>query len=136
MIDLSDEALLKVRLGFLLFLKLSIYPLLTLFLLLLIIPQRIPSELEINESHADHAKIACLLCQRQFKTADVLSKHMEKSDLHKTNMTAHVKKLVVELREKLEKEGAAQMQVYRNRAAERRKMHGQTRVDKNSDRWR
>jgi RNA-binding protein 5/10 len=28
-------------------------------------------------------KVACLLCQRQFKSLDLLKKHTEKSDLHK-----------------------------------------------------
>ncbi|WVO17927.1 hypothetical protein L204_105625 [Cryptococcus depauperatus] len=31
-------------------------------------------------------KVACLLCQRQFKTEDVLRKHVVQSDLHKNNL--------------------------------------------------
>jgi len=34
----------------------------------------------------------CLLCQRQFQSERQLAKHLEKSDLHKTNLTAAVEK--------------------------------------------
>ncbi|WWC59936.1 uncharacterized protein I303_102499 [Kwoniella dejecticola CBS 10117] len=35
---------------------------------------------------ATTGKVACLLCQRQFKTEEVLKKHVAQSDLHKTNL--------------------------------------------------
>lgn len=33
--------------------------------------------------YSDTNKMACLLCQRQFKTIEVLRKHTTQSDLHK-----------------------------------------------------
>lgn len=34
----------------------------------------------------DYKRLACLLCQRQFKTVEILHKHCDKSDLHKKNL--------------------------------------------------
>jgi hypothetical protein len=39
-----------------------------------------------ENSDLDLQKIACLLCQRKFKTVEVLYKHVQKSNLHKENM--------------------------------------------------
>ncbi|KAI6214511.1 hypothetical protein M3Y94_00277000 [Aphelenchoides besseyi] len=38
------------------------------------------------EDYLDRNQLACLLCQRQFKSSDILEKHCQKSDLHKNNV--------------------------------------------------
>ncbi|KAJ3243113.1 RNA-binding protein 5 [Chytriomyces hyalinus] len=103
-IDLSDEALL----------------------------QRLPSVEEINRQKSDLTLMACLLCERQFKGPEDLSKHQIKSGLHKTNMQAFREIQISDLRSELQKQmeqqnaaAAAARGQYRNRAAERRKMYGQ-----------
>ena len=40
------------------------------------------------ESLIDWVKLACLLCKRQFKDKEQLSKHQQVSDLHKQNLEA------------------------------------------------
>ncbi len=40
-------------------------------------------------AHIDWDKMACLLCQRKFKSADQLTKHTQQSDLHKKNLQIH-----------------------------------------------
>ncbi|KAI8617136.1 hypothetical protein BC830DRAFT_1114911 [Chytriomyces sp. MP71] len=99
-IDLSDEALLK----------------------------RLPSVDDINSEKSDLSLMACLLCERQFKSQADLTKHQVKSGLHKTNIQALREIQLIDLRAQL----MAQMQQqqhhsgpYRNRAAERRRMYGQ-----------
>ncbi|RKP08641.1 hypothetical protein THASP1DRAFT_29557 [Thamnocephalis sphaerospora] len=75
---------------------------------------------------ADPNTLACLLCQRQFKSLQVLHKHQEKSDLHKTNLSNA--KLVEEAcgRRALVRQAAgASETLYRDRAAERRETYGQ-----------
>ena len=64
---ISDEALLKVN------------------MIISIQCQQLPSEKEMSESFSDQVKMACLLCQRQFKSIDTLNKHKEKSELHKAS---------------------------------------------------
>ncbi|KAJ3143087.1 hypothetical protein HK100_011386 [Physocladia obscura] len=99
-IDLSDEALLK----------------------------RLPSVEEIDKEKSDFTLIACLLCERQFKSAQDLQKHQAKSGLHKTNLQALREIQISDLRANLIKQQdqqTQQRQGYRNRAAERRKMYGQ-----------
>lgn len=44
------------------------------------------SEEKRKDKWLDYKKIACLLCQRQFKTVDILHKHCDQSDLHKKNL--------------------------------------------------
>ena len=44
------------------------------------------------EKLIDWAKIACLLCKRQFSSKDVLTKHLQLSDLHKKNVDALMSK--------------------------------------------
>ncbi|KAJ3202760.1 hypothetical protein HDU67_000294 [Dinochytrium kinnereticum] len=86
--------------------------------------KRLPPEAEINQKHSDLNLKACMLCERQFKSVEDLSKHQLKSNLHKTNMKTHLDNLLGEIRTKLMAEEANRRQ-YRNRAAERRKMYGQ-----------
>ncbi|KAJ3092941.1 hypothetical protein HK102_000035 [Quaeritorhiza haematococci] len=81
--------------------------------------QQLPSEEAVNEQHRDLTLMACLLCQRQFKGPEELRKHQSRSELHKTNMATFRQQQLAELRTQLE------TQQYRNRAAERRKRHGQ-----------
>ena len=101
-------------------------------------PQRLPSTEEVNEKHSDMTLIACLLCERQFKSAEDLKKHQLKSKLHivcllkificidnifKSNLEAFRIKQMNELRSSLMAEAAKPQ--YRNRAAERRQLFGQ-----------
>lgn len=39
-----------------------------------------------EKQHVDWAKLACLLCKRQFPSKDILVKHQQMSDLHKQNL--------------------------------------------------
>jgi hypothetical protein len=45
-------------------------------------PRRVPIVID-EESLIDRTKLHCLLCQRAFKSAAVLDKHVQQSDLHK-----------------------------------------------------
>ncbi|KAF8470039.1 hypothetical protein BDZ91DRAFT_771230 [Kalaharituber pfeilii] len=84
-------------------------------------------------SFADLSRLACLLCARQFKSAQEVHKHERISTLHRTNLSDP--KLVETARAKLAKAGivnqpaAATVQpaqpVYRDRAKERRAVFGQ-----------
>ncbi|KAJ3288580.1 hypothetical protein HDU79_004746 [Rhizoclosmatium sp. JEL0117] len=95
--------------------------------------QRLPSIDEINREKSDLSLMACLLCERQFKGIDELTKHQVKSGLHKTNLQALRELQISDLRASLlaqiaQQEEASMKQSntqYRNRAAERRKMYGQ-----------
>ncbi|CAF1252008.1 unnamed protein product, partial [Adineta ricciae] len=64
-----------------------------------------------EEKLVDWNKLACLLCQRQFDTREVLEKHLQMSNLHKENLA---------------KAGIVRSQplVYRDRAKERREKFG------------
>lgn len=63
----------------------------------------------------DWAKIACLLCKRQFPTKEALLKHQQLSDLHKQNLEAWYRSMGVD------REDASRKSVqYRDRAKERR----------------
>ncbi|KAJ3202368.1 hypothetical protein HDU82_007409 [Entophlyctis luteolus] len=100
-IDLSDEALLM----------------------------RLPPVEQINREKSDLGIMACLLCERQFKSQEELAKHQAKSSLHKTNLQALREIQIADLRSLLmqqkQQQQHQQTQRYRNRAAERRKMYGQ-----------
>ncbi|KAL4226607.1 RNA-binding protein 5 [Mactra antiquata] len=67
----------------------------------------------------DHAKMACLLCKRQFQSKEQLSRHAQMSDLHKQNLET--------LRQSQgggsSSSGSSGMQ-YRDRAKERREKIG------------
>jgi len=62
------------------------------------------------ESLIDWNKLACLLCKRQFKDKETLTKHQQLSDLHKQNLEAW----------KMQNTPAS----YRDRAKERREKFG------------
>ncbi|WVR04075.1 hypothetical protein IAU60_001074 [Kwoniella sp. DSM 27419] len=75
-------------------------------------------------------KVACLLCQRQFKTEEVLKKHVAQSDLHKSNLAdgnacdaGRRRKLAV-----APSDPSVPTATYRDRAAERRTVFHQSNV--------
>merc|ERR1711983_140566 len=39
-----------------------------------------------EQQFTDWSKLACLLCKRQFPSREKLTKHIEKSDLHRSNL--------------------------------------------------
>lgn len=70
----------------------------------------------------DFTKLTCLLCKRQFPSKDVLTKHIQKSDLHKQNVNMlKLTKLTPRQLQELEKKESG----YRDRAKERREKFGQ-----------
>ncbi|BFZ08149.1 hypothetical protein BsWGS_11187 [Bradybaena similaris] len=70
----------------------------------------------IDESKlVDWTKLACLLCKRQFQSKDILSKHLQVSELHKQNLETLMKSKGISSAEKIE---------YRDRAKERRQKYG------------
>ncbi|OAJ40184.1 hypothetical protein BDEG_23948 [Batrachochytrium dendrobatidis JEL423] len=69
-----------------------------------VLMMRLPTENAVNEIHSDLAIMACLLCQRQFKSIDDLKKHQAKSALHKTNMQNLREKQLQELGDQLKSE--------------------------------
>ncbi|KAI5812630.1 hypothetical protein BZA77DRAFT_323690 [Pyronema omphalodes] len=71
-----------------------------------------------TESFADMNKLACLLCSRQFKTAEKLHQHERVSPLHADNLKKP--ELVETARKKLPKKNDE----YRDRAKERREAFG------------
>ncbi|WVQ94318.1 hypothetical protein IAU59_001397 [Kwoniella sp. CBS 9459] len=80
---------------------------------------------------ASTGKVACLLCQRQFKTEEILRKHVAQSDLHKTNLgdanardAGQRRKVAVSSAW----EAADNATKYRDRAAERREAFNQPSV--------
>ncbi|KAJ3271739.1 hypothetical protein HK104_004633, partial [Borealophlyctis nickersoniae] len=86
---------------------------------------RLPSDAEVNAQHSDESLMACLLCERQFKSLKDLNKHHAKSELHRTNLSTWRQTQISQLRETLTAEAVRQNTQYRNRAAERRQMYGQ-----------
>ncbi|RKO86088.1 hypothetical protein BDK51DRAFT_25645, partial [Blyttiomyces helicus] len=91
--------------------------------------RRLPTDEQLNDGFSDLTLIACMLCERQFKTPADLKKHHAKSGLHKTNMQKHREKLLADLRTELTSEArhddTDEGPQYRNRAAERRQMYNQ-----------
>ncbi|KAI9321070.1 hypothetical protein BX666DRAFT_1914130 [Dichotomocladium elegans] len=83
------------------------------------------------EHYADYTIMACLLCQRKFKSLPDLQKHQEASELHKKNLLDPVCIGKAQLKMRYKKtegeqaEEQAAEQNYRNRAAERRHAYGQ-----------
>jgi len=61
-----------------------------------------------------------LLCQRQFKSSEILQKHCDKSELHQTNVAAKMK----ELGQSLPSTSNNDSLQYRDRAKERRQKFG------------
>ncbi|ODN80821.1 hypothetical protein L202_02970 [Cryptococcus amylolentus CBS 6039] len=92
-------------------------------------------------SLASTGKVACLLCQRQFKAEDILRKHVAHSDLHKTNLRdptvcqAGQRRKAASTPSSSSTPEPASTQ-YRDRAAERRETYHQpakpTRADLNA----
>ncbi|XP_063718581.1 RNA-binding protein 5-like isoform X2 [Symsagittifera roscoffensis] len=88
----------------------------------------------------DWVKLACLLCKRQFKDSETLIKHQKMSDLHKSNMEQHMKKMESSEDDSTflqsssssannpnnedEYDSLSSMFQYRDRAKERREKHG------------
>ncbi|CAI2317752.1 unnamed protein product [Caenorhabditis sp. 36 PRJEB53466] len=93
---------------------------------------RKPNLLELRESMEralyDEAKKTCMLCKRAFGDVEVLRKHVEKSELHRTNLEAKRaewgRETALRLREEEEKEPELPKIVYRDRAKERRRQFG------------
>ncbi|CDH59706.1 predicted protein [Lichtheimia corymbifera JMRC:FSU:9682] len=84
-----------------------------------------------HHQFADLNIMACLLCQRKFKTHQDLQRHQDLSELHKKNLAdpvcvgkAQMKMRYVKNEAEQAEEQLAQ-QNYRNRAAERRQAYGQ-----------
>ena len=83
-----------------------------------------------TQSFADPNKHCCYLCLRQFDDAAEINKHERLSDLHRQNLKDEGK--VAKAKAKLEKHGITvppspvpeQTMEYRDRARERRKIHG------------
>lgn len=75
------------------------------------------NDMNVEEKLVDYAKLACLLCKRQFPNKEALNRHVQLSDLHKTNIE-NLKK------SKGGDNGAANSQQYRDRAKERRQKYG------------
>lgn len=83
-------------------------------------------------SYADPTRHCCYLCMRQFTSPTEINKHERLSDLHRANLKDEVK--VKRAEHKLEKHGITlesftqesetSKQEYRDRAKERRKIHG------------
>lgn len=85
-------------------------------------------------SFADPKRMCCLLCQRKFKSMEMVRKHEVESDLHKANlqddekMLAAKKSLAAVGLEPIALSSMQQQQPqqqYRDRARERRETHGQ-----------
>ncbi len=84
----------------------------------------------LTQSFADPDKHCCYLCLRQFNDAAEVNKHERLSQLHRQNLKDETK--VAKARAKLEKHGITmqssqapeQTTEYRDRAKERRKIHG------------
>ncbi|WWC87543.1 uncharacterized protein L201_002433 [Kwoniella dendrophila CBS 6074] len=84
---------------------------------------------------ATTGKVACLLCQRQFKTEEVLKKHVAQSDLHKTNLAdSNAREAGMKRKQATNSasittsttgDNEAQQPKYRDRAAERREAFNQ-----------
>ncbi|KAI8055485.1 hypothetical protein BDF22DRAFT_654361 [Syncephalis plumigaleata] len=76
--------------------------------------------------YGDPNQLACLLCQRKFKSVDVLHKHQEKSELHISNLKNATLVKEAQLRKsKLQAQIVSDNITYRDRAAERREIYGQ-----------
>ncbi|CRL01481.1 CLUMA_CG014238, isoform A [Clunio marinus] len=73
-----------------------------------------------EKDYVDFDKLTCMLCKRAFPSADVLSKHLKMSNLHKENL--HKYKMTQGI---LEIGGGSSAQNYRDRAKERRLKYGE-----------
>ncbi|KAL1462394.1 hypothetical protein WDU94_014232 [Cyamophila willieti] len=71
----------------------------------------------------DWDKLACLICKRQFNSKDILTKHIHKSDLHKSNLSMWYTSRNLDPNDEAQR--TAQ---YRDRAKERRLKYGEPEV--------
>ncbi|ROT72263.1 RNA-binding protein 10 [Penaeus vannamei] len=83
-------------------------------------------EERLEEKLVDYTKMACLLCKRQFPNKEALGRHVQLSDLHKTNLEAMRKS-------RGSGDGAGGLggmtaAQYRDRAKERRQKYGEPSV--------
>ncbi|KAI9225895.1 MAG: hypothetical protein DHS80DRAFT_33270 [Piptocephalis tieghemiana] len=86
-----------------------------------------PSSSTPRRSYVDATQLACLLCQRAFKSEETLRKHEVQSTLHRDNLQDPVKVKEAKIRLALSMPEEARLAEghYRDRAAERRAIHGQ-----------
>lgn len=85
---------------------------------------------EAEFDYRDLEKKACLLCQRQFKSLEVLGRHCNESELHKKNLQDQTACTAGQTRKQQQTTAAASSQAqeaasYRDRAAERRQVFHQ-----------
>uniref|UniRef100_A0A915DVB9 RNA-binding protein 5 n=1 Tax=Ditylenchus dipsaci TaxID=166011 RepID=A0A915DVB9_9BILA len=76
-----------------------------------------------EEKFLDRAKPTCLLCRRQFGSVEILNKHVQLSDLHKTNVAAKIRELQ-QNQPPVSSSCKRNDSAYRDRAKERRSLHG------------
>ncbi|CAO1355886.1 unnamed protein product [Diamesa hyperborea] len=74
-----------------------------------------------EKDYVDFEKLTCLLCKRAFQSAEILSKHLKASQLHKDNL----QKFKLTKGDLDEGNQADNSQSYRDRAKERRKKYGE-----------
>lgn len=72
-----------------------------------------------EKDYVDFDKLTCMLCKRAFPSADVLSKHLKMSNLHKENLQKY------KLQQGILEIGGNSAQNYRDRAKERRLKYGE-----------
>merc|ERR1712083_712080 len=81
-----------------------------------------------DSQHTDWSKLACLLCKRQFPTRDRLTKHNEKSDLHRSNLESWRNEQMEsgggQRGQSGQSDSVSSMLNYRDRAKERRQKYG------------
>jgi len=77
----------------------------------------------LEEKLVDYVKMACLLCKRQFPNKEALGRHMQLSDLHKTNLETMRKSKAAG-----ENGSGLTSAQYRDRAKERRQKYGEPSV--------
>jgi len=81
-----------------------------------------------DSQHTDWSKLACLLCKRQFPTRDKLTKHNEKSDLHRSNLESWRNEQMEsgggQRGQSGQSDSVSSMLNYRDRAKERRQKYG------------
>lgn len=73
-----------------------------------------------EKDYVDFEKLTCMLCKRAFPSAEVLSKHLKLSNLHKENLQKY--KMTQGI---LEIGAGSSAQNYRDRAKERRQKYGE-----------
>lgn len=98
-----------------------------------------------EDDFSDMNRLTCLLCQRQFKSAEDLSRHNELSNLHKTNLESESVKKAGRLRKQASMKSTATKRAasgselgeattkYTDRAAARRETYGQPDVPTSND---